>query len=149
MLTFYEEHLNGGIKVDRDNTFYVGDAAGRLWSNELLKANCERVLALLQAADYSDKKYMRKKKNGQLEESDAATIIAKLKPSDLRNKFQRDFSDCDHKFALNNGIKFYTPEDYFCSKQFAYRTIMARRTPSYEINHRFRAEEGRLRAHCP
>ncbi|KAK1444154.1 bifunctional polynucleotide phosphatase/kinase like protein [Babesia gibsoni] len=114
MLTFYEKSLNCGMEVDRGNTFYVGDAAGRLWTEALLEANCKRVLNLLKAVDYSDKKYMCRGKDGKPEPANAVDIIAKLKASHLRSKFMRDFSDCDHKFALNNRIGFYTPEDYFC-----------------------------------
>ncbi|GIX65858.1 polynucleotide kinase 3'-phosphatase, putative [Babesia caballi] len=115
MLAFYEEHLNEGIKVDRAGSFYVGDAAGRHWSKELLDANCKRVLALLQAADYSQKKYQCLDRYGQIKNVDGAAVVAKVKEGSLRQIFQRDFSDCDYKFALNCGVAFYTPEEYFCN----------------------------------
>ncbi|GFE55317.1 polynucleotide kinase 3-phosphatase [Babesia ovis] len=112
MLDFYENHLNGAIKVNRKDSFYVGDAAGRRWTKELLDANCERVLALLKAEDFSDRAYMHKD-GTKYERSDANAIIANTKASAIRSKFEVDFSDCDHKFALNNGLQYYTPEDYF------------------------------------
>ncbi|CDR97842.1 polynucleotide kinase 3'-phosphatase, putative [Babesia bigemina] len=115
MLTFYEQHLNEGIEVDRANSFYVGDAAGRVWTDELLDAHCERVMALLKAEDFSNRSYVRKDRYFNDEPVDANAIIAKLKPASLRNKFEADFSDCDLKYALNNNVGFYTPEEYFAN----------------------------------
>ncbi|ORM40403.1 Bifunctional polynucleotide phosphatase/kinase [Babesia sp. Xinjiang] len=112
MLEFYEKHLNGYIKIDKTQSFYVGDAAGRTWTPELRDQNVQRILALLKAEDFSDRNYVRL--NGRtLEKTNANDIIAQLKPATLKAKFDVDFSDCDYKFALNNGLQFYTPEEYF------------------------------------
>ncbi|VDK71614.1 unnamed protein product [Litomosoides sigmodontis] len=62
MWNYFESHGNSGISVNRQSSFYVGDAAGRIQTN------------------------IRKKK---------------------------DYSAADRLFALNIGIKFLTPEQYF------------------------------------
>uniref|UniRef100_A0A1I7VDI6 Bifunctional polynucleotide phosphatase/kinase n=1 Tax=Loa loa TaxID=7209 RepID=A0A1I7VDI6_LOALO len=65
MWNYFESHGNGGISVNRQSSFYVGDAAGRIQTN------------------------IRKKK---------------------------DHSAADRLFALNFGIKFFTPEQYFLNQ---------------------------------
>ncbi|EDO05667.1 Polynucleotide kinase 3 phosphatase family protein [Babesia bovis T2Bo] len=112
MLEFYETHLNDSIKVNRADSFYVGDAAGRRWPKEVLDANSERILALLKAEDFSDRCYMNKI-GSKYRRVDANAIIANTAASSINSKFEVDFSDCDYKFALNNGLQFYTPEGYF------------------------------------
>ncbi|VIO86275.1 Uncharacterized protein BM_BM16889 [Brugia malayi] len=62
MWNYFESHGNGGISINRQSSFYVGDAAGRIQTN------------------------IRKKK---------------------------DHSAADRLFALNFGINFFTPEQYF------------------------------------
>eukprot|EP01022_Parablepharisma_sp_SALTPOND_P008886 TRINITY_DN1371_c0_g1_i1.p4 TRINITY_DN1371_c0_g1~~TRINITY_DN1371_c0_g1_i1.p4 ORF type:complete len:449 (+),score=64.45 TRINITY_DN1371_c0_g1_i1:17727-19073(+) len=64
MWRYFNEKLNGGIKVDLSASYYVGDAAGR--------------------------------------------------PAAPGRK--KDFSDSDLKFALNVGLKFQTPEEFFLEK---------------------------------
>ncbi|KAI8819324.1 polynucleotide kinase 3 phosphatase-domain-containing protein [Fimicolochytrium jonesii] len=63
MWDVFESKYNGGIVIDRNASFYVGDAAGR---------------------------------------------FAGHKPG-----VKKDFADTDHKFALNVGCKFYTPDAFF------------------------------------
>ncbi|KAL3981799.1 Polynucleotide kinase 3 phosphatase family protein [Acanthocheilonema viteae] len=62
MWNYFENHGNGGIAINRQSSFYVGDAAGRVQTN------------------------IRKKK---------------------------DHSAADRLFALNFGVNFFTPEQYF------------------------------------
>lgn len=56
----YCEHWNGGLRIDMEQSFFVGDAAGRSGS--------------------------------------------------------KDHNDTDFKWALNAGLRFYTPEEYFLGK---------------------------------
>ena len=67
--TIIDEFMN----IDKKNSFYCGDAAGRVETKQ--------------------------------------------------NK--KDFSDTDYKFALNNGIKFYTPEELLPGHNCEYRNINA------------------------
>ncbi|VDP13737.1 unnamed protein product [Onchocerca flexuosa] len=62
MWNYFENHGNGGISINRQSSFYVGDAAGRIQTN-------------------------------------------------IRGK--KDHSAADRLFALNFGVKFFTPEQYF------------------------------------
>ncbi|AFZ80530.1 polynucleotide kinase- 3'-phosphatase, putative [Theileria equi strain WA] len=113
MLLYYEKHLNGGIKVDRKSSIYVGDAAGRKQTRETAKIMMQNLLHMLKSTDFTDHKYKQKDKNGNLIPVDAESIIKKLTISKLRNWMVSDFSDCDLKFALNNDIPFNTPDEYF------------------------------------
>jgi bifunctional polynucleotide phosphatase/kinase len=67
MWDFMETHLNGDIKVNRDSSLFIGDAAGR----------------------------------------------------------PKDHSDADIKFAINVGVKFMTPEEFFeDSKDFPFDSLV-------------------------
>ena len=69
MWKFMEKNLNGDIKVNKKESIYVGDAAGR----------------------------------------------------------QKDHSDCDIKFAINVGVKFMTPEEFFeGSTKFPFETLKSK-----------------------
>ncbi|KAM3726920.1 Uncharacterized protein ACO02O_03627 [Dirofilaria immitis] len=62
MWNYFESHGNGGISINRESSFYVGDAAGRIQTN---------------------------------------------------SRGKKDHSAADRLFALNFGINFFTPEQYF------------------------------------
>jgi bifunctional polynucleotide phosphatase/kinase len=69
MWKFVEKNLNGDVKIDKNASFYVGDAAGR----------------------------------------------------------PNDHSECDIKFAINIGIKFMTPEEFFeGSTKFPFETLKSK-----------------------
>ncbi|VDM13866.1 unnamed protein product, partial [Wuchereria bancrofti] len=79
MWNYFESHGNGGISINRQSSFYVGDAAGRIQTN------------------------IRKKK---------------------------DHSAADRLFALNFGINFFTPEQYFLKQTEVEDYILPSFSPS-------------------
>uniref|UniRef100_A0A915PZT0 Uncharacterized protein n=1 Tax=Setaria digitata TaxID=48799 RepID=A0A915PZT0_9BILA len=79
MWNYFENHGNGGIPVNRQSSFYVGDAAGRAQTN------------------------VRKKK---------------------------DHSAADRLFALNFGINFFTPEQYFLKQREIENYVLPPFSPS-------------------
>ncbi|KNE70822.1 polynucleotide kinase 3'-phosphatase [Allomyces macrogynus ATCC 38327] len=69
MWHYFVEHGNGGVAIDREASFFVGDAAGR--------------------------------------------------PYGWKPKAKKDFADTDRKFALNAGIGFHTPDEFFFEEPIA------------------------------
>ncbi|KAJ3356932.1 hypothetical protein GGF32_001245 [Allomyces javanicus] len=69
MWHYFVEHGNGGVTVDHEASFFVGDAAGR--------------------------------------------------PYGWKPKAKKDFADTDRKFALNAGIGFHTPDEFFFEEPIA------------------------------
>ncbi|XP_954618.1 polynucleotide kinase 3'-phosphatase-like protein, putative [Theileria annulata] len=113
MLLFFEKKLNGGLPVDRDNSFFVGDAAGRRLDYKSSSLMMRNILSILKSTDYSTRRYYNIDENGTIVYINPYEIIKKLTISKMKNRFSKDFSDCDFKFAINNSLTFYTPDEYF------------------------------------
>ncbi|VDN36317.1 unnamed protein product [Gongylonema pulchrum] len=83
MWEHFEKYENGGISINRQCSFYVGDAAGRICSS-------------------------------------------------LRGK--KDHSAADRLFALNIGINFFTPEQYFLKQTHIENYILPSFSPSLSLD---------------
>eukprot|EP00375_Theileria_parva_P002937 XP_765618.1 hypothetical protein [Theileria parva strain Muguga] len=113
MLLFFERNLNGGLPVDRDNSFFVGDAAGRRLDYKSSSLMMRNILSVLKSTDYSTRRYYNVDENGTIVYINPYEIIKRLTISKMKNRFSKDFSDCDFKFAINNSLTFLTPDEYF------------------------------------
>ncbi|UKK00059.2 hypothetical protein MACK_000127 [Theileria orientalis] len=125
ILLFFEKYLNSGLKIDFSDSFYVGDAAGRRLPYKVSSIMLRNILNRLKSKDFSKHRYYNIDSKGNVVYVDANAIIARLTISKMRNVFSYDFSDCDLKFAINSGMRFFTPDEYFYD------------LPPYELNVKF------------
>nr|PVC50340.1 hypothetical protein MACL_00002376 [Theileria orientalis] len=125
ILLFFEKYLNSGLKIDFSDSFYVGDAAGRRLPYKVSSIMLRNILNRLKSIDFSKHRYYNVDGEGNVVHVDANAIISRLTISKMRNVFSYDFSDCDLKFAINSGMRFFTPDEYFYD------------LPPYELNVNF------------
>ncbi|BAM38615.1 uncharacterized protein TOT_010000083 [Theileria orientalis strain Shintoku] len=125
ILLFFEKYLNSGLKIDFSDSFYVGDAAGRRLPYKVSSIMLRNILNRLKSIDFSKHRYYNVDGEGNVVHVDANAIISRLTISKMRNVFSYDFSDCDLKFAINSGMRFFTPDEYFYD------------LPPYELNVKF------------
>ncbi|SIO73924.1 Polynucleotide kinase 3 phosphatase [Babesia microti strain RI] len=102
MYRFFKEHLNNGLDSDLDYSFYVGDAAGRIYDNKLKNAMAKN---LKKALDKLNINFDRTFDHNHTDKFEDLELLKAL----LKN----DHSNCDLMFAKNIKFKFYTPEEIF------------------------------------
>ncbi|UKJ87649.2 hypothetical protein MACJ_000087 [Theileria orientalis] len=113
ILLFFEKYLNSGLKIEFSDSFYVGDAAGRRLPYKVSSIMLRNILNRLKSIDFSKHRYYNIDREGNVVHVDANAIISRMTISKMRNVFAYDFSDCDMKFAINSGMRFFTPDEYF------------------------------------
>ncbi|KAK2197078.1 bifunctional HAD superfamily/Polynucleotide kinase 3 phosphatase [Babesia duncani] len=113
MMDFFQKQLNGGLTINRSESFYCGDAAGREWTREESINMAKHILERFKHLTLEKMPYMTRKRDNKITRCNAALVMSRLSVKGLASRFTRDFSNCDLLFAINNKLDFYTPEEYF------------------------------------